>query len=257
MSETATEPSAPAQPDPPKDSKHRDFGDIFELLATILLAVAVVSTAWAGFQSAKWGGVQASNYSSAGAARTESVRFSTLAGQQSSVDVTTFFSWLTAVVEDIDRGDIEAPVDATQYEPTPRTLSGFTYERLRDEFRPAVGAWLDTNPFIEESAPPTPFAMDEYQLAADAESQRLLLEAQTRASVATEANQTSDNYVLTAVLFASALFLRGARDQARPSKVQDRLPLDRCARVPGDHRVCAVPANRSLSSAARCQQRMP
>jgi hypothetical protein len=134
------------------------------------------------------------------------VRFSTLAGQQSSVDVTTFFTWLEAVVTDIDRGDIEAPVDATQYEPTPGTLSGFTYERFRDEFRPAVDAWLTTNPFVDESAPASPFAMDEYRLAADAESQRMLQDAQDRASDAAQANQTSDNYVLSAVLFASALF---------------------------------------------------
>jgi hypothetical protein len=134
------------------------------------------------------------------------VRFSTLAGQQSTVDVTTFFSWLTAVVDDIDRGDIEAPVDATQYEPTQRTLSGFTYERFRDEFRPAVDAWLSTNPFVDESAPPTPFAMDEYQLSADAEAQRLALVAQDRASYAVRANRTLTNYVMTALLFASALF---------------------------------------------------
>jgi hypothetical protein len=190
----------------PTVSGRRDTGHAFELFATILLALAAVSTAWAGFQSAKWGGVQASNYSQAGAARTESVRFSTLAGQQRSVDVTTFFTWLTAVVDDIDRGDIEAPVDATQYEPTPRTLSGFTYERFRDEFRPAVDEWLSTNPFIDESAPPTPFAMDEYRLAADAESERLALVAQERSSDAVNANRTLTNYVMTALLFASALF---------------------------------------------------
>ncbi|MGA7758377.1 MAG: hypothetical protein WCA90_12325 [Ilumatobacteraceae bacterium] len=184
----------------------RDAGDLFELLATVLLALAAVSTAWAGFQSAKWGGVQATNFSQAGAARTESVRFSTLAGQQSSVDVTTFFNWLEAVVDDIDRGDIEAPTDATTYQPTAQTLSGFTYERFRDEFRPAVDAWLATNPFIEDGAPATPFQMDEYRLAADEESERLLLAAEDRASDAGDANQTSDNYVLTAVLFASALF---------------------------------------------------
>ena len=61
----------------------------------------------------------------------QSVRFSTLAGQQSLVDVTTFFNWLEAVVDEISyRGDIEEPDDATNDQPTAQTLSGFTYERF-------------------------------------------------------------------------------------------------------------------------------
>jgi hypothetical protein len=48
--------------------------------------------------------------------------------------------------------------------------------------------------------------MDEYRLAADAESERLSLVAQDRASDAAQARQRADNYVLSAVLFASALF---------------------------------------------------
>jgi len=206
VSETTADEPTPRPAGRPLVSTHRDFGDLFELLATVLLALAAVSTAWAGFQSAKWGGVQASSYSAAGAARTESVRYSTLGGQQRLVDVTTFSNWLEAVVADVDSGAIEAPADATQYEPTPRTLSGFTYERLRAEFRPSVDAWLDTNPFLDNTAPPTPFAMEEYQLAAETESARLELEAEARSTIAASSNQTSDNYVLTAVLFASALF---------------------------------------------------
>jgi hypothetical protein len=59
----------------------------FELLEAVLLAIAAVLTAWAGFQSTKWSGVQADSYSRAGAARTESVRASTTAGQLTAIDV--------------------------------------------------------------------------------------------------------------------------------------------------------------------------
>ena len=55
--------------------------DRVELVATIVLAVATILTAWSGFQSGKWGGEQAVNFSEAGAARTESTRTDTLAGQ--------------------------------------------------------------------------------------------------------------------------------------------------------------------------------
>jgi hypothetical protein len=66
----------------------------FELFEAILLSVAAVLAAWTGFQSAKWSGVQANNYSEAGATRVEASRSSTLAGQQTTVDVITFTQWL-------------------------------------------------------------------------------------------------------------------------------------------------------------------
>lgn len=184
----------------------RSGRDTFELLSTILLALAAIAVAWAGFQSAKWGGVQASSTSEANAVRTESVRFSTFAGQQATIDVTTFFNWVNAIVDDIDKGDIVAPADSADYVPTAGTLSGFTFDRFREEFKPAVQAWLDTSPFQDPDAPSGPFQMPEYQLAAAVEAETLLAEAELKSAVAATANQTSDNYVVSAVLFASALF---------------------------------------------------
>lgn len=181
--------------------------EFFELWATILIALAAIATAWAGFESAKWGGVQATNFSQAGAARTESVRFSTQAGQQQNIDVNTFINWLNVTFEEIDAGVIEEPESAADYQPTPGTLSGFYYERFRDEFAPVVRAWLDTNPFgANPDAPPSPFAMEEYQLAATEQAQLLEARADQRAADAATANQNADNYVMTAVLFATALF---------------------------------------------------
>lgn len=180
--------------------------DTFELLATILLALAAILTAWAGFQAAKWGGVQASNTAQAGAARTESVRASTLAGQQATVDVATFLNWVNAIVDDLERGEIQRPDNAADYEPTPGTLSGFLFSRFRDEFTPALSAWLDTDPFRDQDAPGTPFEMPEYQLAAAVEADRLQTEASEKTALAAAANQNGDNYVVSAVLFAAALF---------------------------------------------------
>ena len=67
-----------------------------EVVATVLLAVAAVLTAWTTFESTKWGGVQADSYSRGGALRTESTRFATFAGQQAQVDIALFMGWLTA-----------------------------------------------------------------------------------------------------------------------------------------------------------------
>lgn len=58
-----------------------------------MLAIATVLTARAGFQAAKWSGVQAINFNEAGANRTESARASTTAGQLGTIDVTTWLTW--------------------------------------------------------------------------------------------------------------------------------------------------------------------
>ena len=42
-------------------------------------------------------------------------------------------------------------------------LSDFYFERFRPDFKPAVQAWLDTNPFDNPDAPPHPFVMKEYK----------------------------------------------------------------------------------------------
>lgn len=180
-----------------------------ELAATIVLAIAAILTAWAAFQSAKWGGEQAILFSEAGALRTESTRFSTVAGQQAQVDISTFSNWLNAGQADIRAGDVELPPSATDYVPNPGTLSGFLFARFRDEFKPAVLAWLDTNPFTDPDAPPTPLDMPEYELAAKQTAEDLQDAADQSAQEGRNANQTSDNYVIIAVLAALVLFFAG------------------------------------------------
>ena len=81
-----------------------------ELLATILLAIAAVATAWSSYQSARWSGVQAIDFSRANAARVESTRASTEAGQETQVDVLTFTQWVNAYAgEDTAAGRLLLP----------------------------------------------------------------------------------------------------------------------------------------------------
>lgn len=64
-----------------------------ELAATIVLSFAVVLTAWSAFEAGKWSGVQAIKFSEAGAARIESARLDTLAGQLTQLDIAVFSDW--------------------------------------------------------------------------------------------------------------------------------------------------------------------
>ena len=162
-----------------------------EIVAAVLLSLTTILTAWTAFQSAKWSGVQAIAFNEAGAARTESVRFSTVAGQQAAVDVSLFVRWAEAVA--LEQSDLQT----------------FLRKRFRDEFTPALDAWLASDPISNPRAPASPFEMAEYRLAAEEKATELEAIAQARGRDGREANQTSDNYVLTTVFFAVVLFFVG------------------------------------------------
>lgn len=183
-------------------------GDRLELIATITIAIATVLIAWSAFEAGKWGGTQSINFSEAGAARTESTRADTRAGQLAQIDVAMYIDWVTALTEEARDGLIP-PISATDYKPTLGTTSGFLYNRFRAEFLPAANAWLATDPVNNPDAPKTPFEMDEYVLALSVEAVELSALADEKSLAAREANQNGDNYVLTMVLFASVLFFGG------------------------------------------------
>jgi hypothetical protein len=183
--------ASPSRSDPSAAGRFTRLHVHLELLATILLAIAAVATAWSSYQSARWSGVQAIDFSRANAARVESTRAATQAGQETQVDVLTFTQWVNA------------------YAAKEAKLADFYFERFRREFKPAVNAWIATHPLTNPKAPPVPFTMPQYKLASEAESQRLLAEAERDTEEARQSNQRSDNYVLAVVLFAAALFFAG------------------------------------------------
>ncbi|HTN78187.1 MAG TPA: hypothetical protein VMK16_00830 [Acidimicrobiales bacterium] len=162
-----------------------------ETLATILLAVAAVATAWATYQSAQWRGEQAVHGAKSTAARIESSTASTHAGQLAQIDVATFTQW----------------IDATEAGKT--QLADFYRARFRDEFKPAFDAWLATQPLSNPNAPSTPFAMTDYQLAENKEADRLDSVALAESAEAATAIDRSDDYMLAVVLFAASLFFAG------------------------------------------------
>ena len=70
-----------------------------ELVATLLLALATVATAWSGYQSTRWNGEQAKAGARANALRIESAKAAGLANAQTVVDVSVFTNWVNAYAE--------------------------------------------------------------------------------------------------------------------------------------------------------------
>lgn len=195
---------------PIEDRAELFFGasDRIELIATIVMALAAIFTAWSAFQAGKWSGIQSIEFSNANADRIESTRSDALANSQRSVDVGVFTSWLDAVASEIAEGEIP-PVSTSGYTPVEGTLSAFYFDRMRPEFKVALDAWLAVDPLNDPDAPGTPFAMPEYQLAAADEADDLLQQASDHRQLALDANQNGDNYVRSTIGFALVIFFAG------------------------------------------------
>ena len=161
------------------------------VVATVLLALATVATAWSGYQASRWSAETTKATMRGTAARVESTRASDLANAQAQIDVAVFTQWADA------------------YASGEKLLRDFYFERFRPEFKPAVVAWIATRPLKNPNAPLTPFAMPQYTSKARDDAARLEAQADAWAATARRNVQRSTNYVLGVVLFAAALFFAG------------------------------------------------
>jgi hypothetical protein len=160
----------------------------FEIVATVLLAVTALATAWSGYQASLWDGIQSSDYSQASALRVESSQHLTEANQYRLADLSVFENYVDATID----GDAE--------------LAAFYEARFRDEFAPAFEAWVATDPFTNPEPPSGPFALPEYRLDDDRRAEELADEAHATFERGERANDTSDTYVATTLFFAAVLF---------------------------------------------------
>jgi hypothetical protein len=162
-----------------------------EIASAVLLGLAATASAWCGYQSNLWSGVQTFSLAAASEAARKSTQLTLQATQLQTIDLGFF----TTFVEASFRGD--------------KKLADFALMRFRPEARRAVDAWLQTDPFNNPNAPVRPLAMAEYASPereaakrADEEQARMLAAAQ-------QASRSSDEYVLLTVRFAAVLFFGG------------------------------------------------
>jgi hypothetical protein len=162
-----------------------------ELLVTVLLVVAALATSWSSYQATRWNGEQAAAAGRTNAIRIDAARADGLARTQTQVDVATFIAWADADL----RGETK--------------VADFYVDRFRDEFQPAYEAWIAQQPLTNADAPTTPFVMEEYEVAAKKQAEKLDAEAEASAAEVRLDIQRSSNYVLTVVLYAIVLFFAG------------------------------------------------
>lgn len=178
----------PAETVPTAPAKRHNW---LEIVATLLLSVAAVATAWAGYQATRWNGEQARAASRTTALRMDATRAQGLAESETQVDVATFIQWVDATARDEDE------------------LAAFYVERFRPEFKDAFEEWIALEPMATPGAPRSPFAMDDYRTEATAQTAAIDLEAEASSAKVSTDIQRASNYVLTVVLMSVALFFAG------------------------------------------------
>ena len=162
-----------------------------EILSTVLLALAAVAIAWSGYQSTRWNGEQAKADCSN---ERDPDRRSARAG--------------ACGVADADRRCPHSTQWVDAYALRETQLADFYFKRFREEFRPAITAWIATQAAPESpDAPLTPFAMPEYRAGGGrGRSTAGPRRRGVRCRGSGRNIQRASNYVLAVVLFTVSLF---------------------------------------------------
>jgi len=174
-----------------EDIRDRRYKKWAELWATIVLTLATLASAWAGYEAGKWNGIQASFNQRATLMYIESGQLVARSQEAMLIDLQVFTNWANAV----SNGDTR--------------LADFYRARLREEFRPAFDAWIATRPLENPDAPSSPFVMKEYQRISIDEAAARIEEAGQFSLSAEVAGSYADQYTLSVVILAGALLLAG------------------------------------------------
>ena len=85
----------------------------------------------------------------------------------------------------------------------------FIYRRLGPNMRPAMDAWLATDPLTNPKAPTSPFVMREYTQRMQVGSSQEEARANADFNSAQIAHRNADEFTLLTVVFATVSFLAG------------------------------------------------
>jgi hypothetical protein len=119
--------------------------ELVEIIEAILLAIVVLSTAFSGYQAAKWDGVSAGGYATSSRLRVQSEQASLTSNQTLIYDSSNLTAWLQAQ----SSGNTK--------------LASILAHRFTPNYAPAFRAWLATRPLTNPKAPVGPRYMPQYR----------------------------------------------------------------------------------------------
>lgn len=162
-----------------------------ETIATAMMAIATIATAWCAYQSTVFGGVEEFALHDAEVTNRKVYALQAFAAQLKMVDVSLYTNWANA------QGTQEV------------NLQRFYEQRFPPRLKTAFNAWMATNPLSDSMAPKHPFVMKEYVIPETLQADSLQKVYETQVLKAVETNAHSEHYILLTVVFASVLFFGG------------------------------------------------
>ncbi len=181
-----------------------DKRDWIELVATVILSLAVILAAFSAYQASLWGGVQSSQAGQYTAKLTRWSDVTTLLTAQTANDSQMMSSWLVMAASNNEAG------------------MHVLEDRFAASLKPAFEAWLATAP-DGEIPPGLPQDLPEYREgnsdALELRSQ-LFIDANDAGAAAAEANAASDKYVFMTVIMASIMFFAGVGTKLRRRRMR-------------------------------------
>jgi hypothetical protein len=181
---------------------HSRWHELLEVFEAIVLALVAVTTAWSGYQAARWDGRQDWLYGQSAKLRVQAQALASRSGQEQLYDATTVMEWLKA----------EAGGE--------RELAQLFERRLLPEFRPAFEQWKQTDPLHNANAPSGPMLMPAYRNAKEEESAKLNEQASEVFQQGAEARERADDYVRATVLLATVLLLTAISQRFRTRQIR-------------------------------------
>lgn len=185
------------------DEKTTSLGErLIEIVAVLLLGIATVGTAWCGYQSSQWNGAQTDLARAASDERVEASRVFGLATQKVAYDANIIAQYAQAVESGDDK------------------LAQFYRKNLiRPAFLPTLDQWQAE--LQAGGTPPNLFENQDYLTSQFADYQKAVDQSEALSQQSQQASATSDEYVITTILLAIALFFAGVTSSFRyqPARV--------------------------------------
>ena len=164
---------------------------LLEMFAVLLLGIATVATAWCGIQSSRWNGEETDAARTANLDRIEASRLFSLASEKVAYDANLTAQYAAAVVDDNVR------------------LQTFLRDNLmRPEYLPFLAEWQAKVEAGDEEVGNL-FTQSAYLDAQFADSRAVTATSDLASARAAESSANADDYLLTTLLTATALFFAG------------------------------------------------
>jgi heme/copper-type cytochrome/quinol oxidase subunit 4 len=173
-----------------------------ELIEAIILALVAVTTAWSGYQAARWDANQSVLYGRSSRLRVEGQALDVESNQAKQYNASTVVEWLKAEAHEESK------------------LAGLFERRMLPEFRPAFEAWKKTDPLHNPNAPVGPTLMPQYRDARGEEAARKNNEATELFEQGTRAREIGDGYVRVTVGLATVLFLVAMSQRFKSQRIR-------------------------------------